>query len=150
MPQSMVKKVIKLGIAVRDLEKSVKVWEEAYGVGPWKVVPKEACAKAFADIQYKGKPLQMDISLAVTKVDGLTIELIQQFTDEGPFGDFIKEHGEGIQHVAVEAEDGFIELLEQRGNKALFSATMVAQNQQLIYFDSIKDLGFTVEVFKPL
>ncbi|NLW79382.1 MAG: hypothetical protein GXY32_08245 [Ruminococcaceae bacterium] len=150
MPKAMITKVIKLGIAVKDLEKSVQLWEQVYGIGPWKVLTREMCAKAFTDVTYKGKPIEMDLCLAITDVDGLTIELLQQISDEGPFSDFIEEYGEGIQHMAVEAEDGFIELLEQRGNTRMFSATMVNKNQELIYFDSAKDLGFTVEVFKPL
>lgn len=147
MAEPAIKKVLQIGIAVRDAEKSIETWEKVYGVGPWSVMTKEVCNEVFSDLKYYGKPAQFELIIAKTDVGGVEIELLQPVSGDSPYSDFIKEHGEGIHHIAIVHGDGFRTIVEGRGNKAQLNSTVESQNLKVTYYDLLEDLGLVTEVF---
>jgi methylmalonyl-CoA/ethylmalonyl-CoA epimerase len=90
-----------LGIAVDNLEESIKYYEEVLGLKCYSV-------EEVADQKVK---------TAFFMVGGTKIELLESTSPDGPIGKFIEKKGQGIHHIAF-AVDNATEALktaEDRG-----------------------------------
>jgi len=78
-----------IGIAVRDLESSIEIYENLFGLKCYKIedVPDQKVRTAF-------------FRIGQTK-----IELLETTDKEGPLGKFIEKRGEGIHHIAFAVKD---------------------------------------------
>ena len=83
------KKIEHIGIAVKDLETSNKVFESLFGKEPYKTefVESEHVITSF----FKSGPNK--------------IELLQATEDNSPIAKFIEKRGEGIHHIAFAVDD---------------------------------------------
>ena len=83
------KKIEHIGIAVKDLEASNKVFESLFGKEPYKTefVESEHVITSF----FKSGPNK--------------IELLQATEDNSPIAKFIEKRGEGIHHIAFAVDD---------------------------------------------
>ena len=83
------KKIEHIGIAVKDLETSNKVFEALFGKEPYKTefVESEHVITSF----FKSGPNK--------------IELLQATEDNSPIAKFIEKRGEGIHHIAFAVDD---------------------------------------------
>ena len=89
-----------IGYVVPDLDQALAGWV-ALGVGPWLVVrdlPMHA--------NYRGKPCDTRLSIALSNSGELQVELIQQH-DDAPsiFTEFLESHGPGFHQLAYWASD---------------------------------------------
>lgn len=93
--------VRQVGYVVKDIEKAMLEWLHL-GVGPWFYTGKVPVE----NFQYRGKPYDLDMSVALTHSGYIQVELIQQ-RNEAPslYRDFLETVGEGIQHVSHWVED---------------------------------------------
>lgn len=99
----MVKRVNHIGIAVTDLEKSLKTWEsvfqfQAYGI---EEVTERGVKVAYLDIP-----------------GGSALELIEPLEEGTPVDRFLKQRGEGIHHICLEVED-IDEAIRELKNKGI-------------------------------
>jgi len=78
-----------IGIAVKDLNATIKYYEEVLGLSCYAV-------EEVADQKVK---------TAFFMVGGTKIELLESTDPEGPIGKFIEKKGEGIHHLAFAMED---------------------------------------------
>ncbi|MBK7978617.1 MAG: methylmalonyl-CoA epimerase [Ignavibacteriae bacterium] len=78
-----------LGIAVNNLEESIKFYEEKLGLKCYAIeeVPDQKVKTAFF------------------KVGDTKIELLKSTSPEGPIGKFIEKKGEGIHHIAFHVDN---------------------------------------------
>ncbi len=97
----MVERISHLGIAVRDLEAAIRLYQDVLGLQPvhrWVAEEDrmEACAFQVGDVQ---------------------IELMQPLEEDSPVGRFISRRGEGIHHVSFKVADvaGALQSVEQAG-----------------------------------
>jgi methylmalonyl-CoA/ethylmalonyl-CoA epimerase len=93
--------MLHVGIVVKDLEKAVERWK-AMGFTDIRVLP----PNAGVDRMYHGKPL--DATLKQAFIHGTTplIELMEPPADvASPWGDYLKEHGESLHHLAYRIPD---------------------------------------------
>ena len=83
------KKLEHIGIAVKNLDKSNKLFAKLLGVEPYKIesVQSESVRTSFFD------------------VSGVKIELLEATRHDSPVAKFIEKRGEGIHHLAFEVED---------------------------------------------
>ena len=83
------KKIEHIGIAVKDLDTSNKVFEALFGKEPYKTefVESEHVITSF----FKSGPNK--------------IELLQATEDNSPIAKFIEKRGEGIHHIAFAVDD---------------------------------------------
>ncbi len=86
-----------IGIAVKDLQKSTKYFEEILGL------------KCYAVEEVKDQK----VKTAFFKVGQTKIELLESTDPEGPIGKFIEKKGEGIHHLAFNVGDGLQSALDQ-------------------------------------
>lgn len=78
-----------IGIAVSNLEESIKYYEEVLGL------------KCYAIEEVKDQK----VKTAFFKVGQTKIELLESTEPDGPIGKFIEKKGEGIHHLAFAVKD---------------------------------------------
>jgi methylmalonyl-CoA epimerase len=86
----MMKKLDHIGIAVRSIQESLKVYEGVFGL---KVTPLEEVPERGAKIVF-------------LTIGDVKLELIEPYqAGEGPLARFIEKRGEGLHHITFEVED---------------------------------------------
>ena len=89
-----------IGIAVNDLQKSIRFYEEVLGL------------KCYAIEEVKDQK----VKTAFFKVGQTKIELLETTDPTGPIGKFIEKKGEGIHHIAFHVNN-LKEALKEAKNK---------------------------------
>ena len=144
MTKTVIDNILQVGIVVKDIDKAIKTWENLYGIGPWEIM--RVNDETAHDIKVYGKAVDnYDAILAMSKVGQMHVELIQPVSENSDYYFFLKDHGEGIHHLAVKHNDGFLRLIEERNIKELGSA--VLGSTFCAYYDTKDDLGFVTETF---
>ncbi len=96
-----------IGVAVRDLEKSLAAWSALFGARPG---PVEENA-------------ERGVRLALLQFDeGPVVELISPLDERSTVARFLEKHGEGIHHFALDVDDieaAMVEL-KKRGLELVF------------------------------
>jgi len=94
-----------LGIAVENLEKSIKYYEDILGL------------KCYAIEEVEDQK----VKTAFFMVGDTKIELLESTTPDGPIGKFIQKKGEGIHHIAfaVNNTDSALKEVEEKGIKLI-------------------------------
>jgi catechol 2,3-dioxygenase-like lactoylglutathione lyase family enzyme len=103
--QSKVKvnKITQIAFAVADLHKTVENYWNILGIGPWDIWDWEA--PLVFDYKYHGKPAWFRAEMALIQLENVELELMEHVDGETIYPDFIKEHGEGLQHLQFAADD---------------------------------------------
>jgi methylmalonyl-CoA/ethylmalonyl-CoA epimerase len=89
-----------IGIVVRDLDKAINYYSSVFGLGPFRTETYEL--KPFI---YRGKTANARVRAALADSGSVFIELVQVLEGETPHTEFLREKGEGIQHVAFLVRD---------------------------------------------
>ena len=96
-------RVAQWGFVVHDLEAAMLHWAEVFGVGPWVHVEQVTRGYRFT---HRGVPTDPDLRVAFAYFGDTQIELIQQLNDAPtPYREFLAAGREGMQHLAMWAED---------------------------------------------
>jgi methylmalonyl-CoA/ethylmalonyl-CoA epimerase len=140
-------------IVVRDVDKSVDSMWNTFGIGPWSIYVMDS--SSMSNMTYRGKPGRFSFKVArtISKLGGIEIELIQPVEGSNIYADFLKEHGEGIQHVGwykVNSLAVFVEttqMLEKAGFPCMMSAR--GPRGHFAYFDTTKALNTVLELILP-
>jgi len=100
-----------IGIAVSDLEKAIRFYEEVLGL----------VCYAIEEVK------DQKVRTAFFRIGETKIELLESMDPEGPVGKFIEKRGEGIHHIALavndvtnalrEVEDKGIQLIDKQPRK---------------------------------
>jgi methylmalonyl-CoA/ethylmalonyl-CoA epimerase len=135
---------MQLGIVVRDLEATVRRYEDDYGIGPWEFA--QIDLGEANNYRERGHPAERSNRIAVATVGRVMWELIEPLDEEGIYARFLAEKGEGIHHVAV-ATPNFDETVvrAERENNVILSC--VFSGVDIAYLDTQRDLGVVLEVF---
>lgn len=135
-------KVMHVGVVVKDIEKTSKMYATLLGIAPPKIgaaPPGFVWSKGF-NADPKGTLKYVQIPFGNTM-----IELAEPVGGASPWRNFLDTHGEGIHHVAfgVPDRDGTAQLLQSNGGKMEFSTPTGP-----VYVNSEGQTGFTFELFK--
>jgi methylmalonyl-CoA/ethylmalonyl-CoA epimerase len=103
--------MLHVGIVVKDLDQAVARFK-AMGFSDIRVSP----PSKGVDRTYHGKPIDVPLKQAFVHGTRPMIELMEPVGDgPSPWGDYLKEHGEALHHVAFRIPDTGPELERYRG-----------------------------------
>lgn len=129
----MMQKIEHIGIAVKDAEKSIALFNLLLNQVPYKkeIVESESVQTIF----YQNGPNK--------------IELLQGLSEDSTISKFIAKKGEGIHHIAFAVEDIVAELkrLKEAGFQLIHETPKVGADNKLIAFVHPKDTnGVLIEL----
>jgi hypothetical protein len=138
--------ILQNGYVVRNLERAVEHWAGTIGVGPFFLLEHIQ----FGDVFFRGRPLNIDMSVAVGYWHDVQIELIVQHdTNTSIYTEFAQHAGEGLQHlgVMVDALDPELERLSKLGVKPVqWGAT--ASGIRFAYVNTDVHAGAMIELIE--
>lgn len=113
-------KIEHLGIAVKDIEASNKIFEDMLGTAPYK---QEA-------VESEG------VITSFFKMGESKIELLQATNDESPIRKFVEKRGEGMHHIAFAVDDiqAEIDRLTALGYRMIHEKPKAGADNKLIAF----------------
>ncbi len=132
-----------VGVVVKDVDKAIAFYQRL-GWGPFKVmedVPMEGYT-------FKGKTQDCRLKLAFAKIGELELELIQVLEGETPHSEFLREKGEGLQHLrcTVDDVDGTIAELAKDGIEPVFSKKVEGMGTIFAYLNTDQVGGVMLEL----
>ena len=138
---------VQLGIVVRDLEATVRRYQDDYGIGPWRF-DRIDLGEANGYREY-GRPAERSNRVAIATVGQVMWELIEPLDEDGIWARFLAEKGEGVHHVAVATPDfdGTVARAERKDGVML---SCKHSGVDIAYLDTQRDLGVVLEVFSGM
>ncbi|MDY7028148.1 MAG: VOC family protein [Spirochaetota bacterium] len=105
MADYSVKKIHHLGFVVHDLDKTLEKWEALFGVKA------EICEKPELNVRY-----------GAMEIGGVSFVINESTKPGSRWEKFLDEHGEGLEHVALEVDDidNASEAAQERGFELRF------------------------------
>ena len=133
--KGLVSKIEHIGIVVKDLEKSMRPYQQLLGL---KLKETE----------------QLDVQGALTRVaffpiGEVNMELVHTTAQTGLAAEFLMEHGEGIHHIAFEVEDleKTFQDLRSRGVKFVWDKIITgSRGSKVAFFKSEEFNGVYIEL----
>ncbi len=118
----MIIRMSHVGVAVKDLEKTLKLYEDVLGLHP----------EVVKDMGHS--------RLAFIPVGDDEIELIQPSGDDSMLSNFIKERGEMVHHIALETDDieAAMEHVKSKGAIMLDEKPIVGAHEVRIAFFTLE------------
>ena len=127
------KKLEHIGIAVKNLEASNRLFSTLLGKSPYKMETVEA----------------EGVRTSFFEVGGVKIELLEASSPDSPIARFIEKRGEGIHHLAFEVEDiaGQIKSYKEQGFALIHDTPRDgADNKQIAFIHPRSTHGVLVEL----
>jgi len=140
--------VAQIALVVKDLDETVKVWSDRFGIGPWSFYTygSPLCTR----MTRHGKPTEYTMRLALANAGPMRIELIEPGEGDTVYTEFIRDHGYGVHHIGLLSDD--IEADIAAAKAAGFDMTMDGAgfgpdgDGRYAYLDTEEALGTTLEL----
>ena len=133
----MIKKIEHVGIAVKDLEKSNKLFKKLLGQASYKTETVES----------------ENVATSFFKIGGQKIELLKSTSENSSISRFLERRGEGMHHLALHVEDipKEIQRLENEGF-SFVSKTPVkgADNKMIVFLHPKTTNGVLIELCQEI
>jgi methylmalonyl-CoA epimerase len=131
----MLEKLDHIGIAVKDLDQAMKLYQEAFEIEP-SIVYESSYTKA---------------KIAFFPIGEVRVELIQPFNPDSVVGRFLEKKGEGIHHVSYRVKDVDRSLaeLERKGVQLIDKKSrQVRENERVAFLHPKSTNGVLVELIQ--
>ncbi|HEY4027707.1 MAG TPA: methylmalonyl-CoA epimerase [Candidatus Dormibacteraeota bacterium] len=101
----MLRRISHLGLAVKDLDSAIRLYEEVFGL----------------EVAHRWVAEADRMEAATFHIGDMEIELMQPTDEDSPVGRFIARRGEGIHHIAYKVDDvaGALERARVAGVQAI-------------------------------
>ena len=138
-----------LGIVVKDIHQAIGYYSPMLNIRPWyraKIVR--------SDIHYGGKPIDLELDIAVGYSGSLQFELIQVIRgDTNIYTDLINPRGQGIHHIGfvVSKISNRIESFKKAGFQLIQQGILETKGKAITrfaYFDTIDQFGYITELIQ--
>ncbi len=132
----MFKKINHIGIAVKNLEESMKFYKEQLG------------------FQFNGtdEVESQKVKVAFFKIGEVNIELVQATSPDSPIAKYLEKNREGIHHICYEVEDinSVLDTLKERGVKLIDNEPRKgAHNTKVAFIHPKSSGGVLTEICQP-
>ncbi len=133
------------GFAVHDWREAAEHWVNVMGVGPFFVLRNIE----FDWCEYRGEPVDLDLSVALAFSGGQQIELVQQHNDTPSiYTDFLAHNAPGLQHMGVLIDDLQATLDTQGLRDKIVQQGRTASGINFAYVDTILHNGTMLELIE--
>ncbi|MGC8816443.1 MAG: VOC family protein [Candidatus Hadarchaeum sp.] len=146
-PKIRVSKISQIGIVTKNIDVAVKRYWETLGIGPWRI--HRYAPPDLRNTKLRGVPAEYSMKIALARVGGIELELIEPLTGPNIYEEFLEKKGEGIHHLAkYQKEDLKKELaaFEAMGIKVLMSGK--CKGVEFYYLDTEPLLGIIYELVR--
>lgn len=133
----MVKKIDHIGIVVKDLEKSLRPYQELLGLK----------LKETEELEVQGDMYRV----AFFPIGEVSLELVYTTAKTGMAAEFLRNHGEGIHHIAFEVEDleKTFDELRARGAKFVWDKIVAgSRGSKIAYVEPEEFNGVYIELIQ--
>jgi methylmalonyl-CoA/ethylmalonyl-CoA epimerase len=89
-----------IGVVVRDIATAIEYYSSVFGLGPWTVY-EFAPEKQW----FREKPSSFKLKMGKAMLGDILLELLQPIQGESLHAEFLKTHGEGMQHLGFLVPD---------------------------------------------
>ncbi|MFO8010491.1 MAG: VOC family protein [Dehalococcoidia bacterium] len=117
-----------VGIVVEDMDKAVEYYSSVFGIGPFHIEVYD-----LSKFSHKGQSIKAKVKAGIAYTGSAFVELVQVLEGETPHSKFLREKGEGLQHVAFSVEniDEALEELAEQGIEPLmrYSLTVGGEDE---------------------
>ena len=139
-------KIVQHGYVVTDVEQAVSIWAERVGAGPFYTVDVE-----LQDYQYRGKPAECNLRIAVGYWGSIQIELIQPLDSADNLYTHALANGEDgvLNHCATWVEDLDWLIAENGLEDAVLQRGGAPGGATFVYLDSYLPDGCHLELIQP-
>lgn len=137
--------VLQVAVVVKDLDASMKRYWDGYGIGPWTVYTFDNTT--VKDMILDDKKVDYAMRLALTDVGKVQWELIQPLDDKSLYAQFLKEHGEGLHHIALGTQGYEKAMIDFRGMGLKICQGGTWHGFTYTYLNTEKDLGLITEIY---
>jgi methylmalonyl-CoA/ethylmalonyl-CoA epimerase len=140
------RKIVQIGIVVRDLEKALKQYCEIFDTGPWDIY--EFGPPEMKHGTYRGNPSDWSALIGFNWIGDRQMEIIQPLQGPNIYFEFLEKKGEGFHHIKEYVTDPqiTIEKYRKKGISVIQSGEFDAGS--FYYLDTEPFLGFTLEIVK--
>ncbi len=142
-------KIGQVGCVVRNLQKTIKNYEEVIGIGPFATIEFKP-EKSFV----KGRRGEVYFRIGIAPLTTeMSLELLEVIDGEPYHKDFLEKHGEGVQHLGFFTDDydGVLKRAEKIGIPVLMSAETDVPGMghvRAAYLDTSEKIGVLVEIIE--
>jgi hypothetical protein len=136
--------IIQYAYIVENIEQAMRQYTELMHVGPWFLAGPFKPPRG----RYRGKPTELEVSLAIAFSGHVMIELIQQHNDvPSVFREIIEQRGYGFHHNAIITNDfdADVEKYSSQGFEIAFSDEQPGKTR-IAYFDTTAVLPGMLEI----
>ncbi len=140
--------IMQVAYVVEDIDKAMKEWTETLGVGPFFLFEHFA----LEDYRYRGKPGDIDITIALGFSGSMCFELILQHSKSpSVYSEVLDSRGYGFHHWAVSTKDfdGDLARHVAAGNdEVLYGMVPDPVNARAAYVDTMARTGGMIELIE--
>jgi len=139
--------IMQVAYVVEDLEKAMQHWTNTMGIGPFFLFEHFA----LEDYRYRGKPSDLDITLAMAFSGSMAFELIvQHSTSPSVYTEVIESRGYGFHHWAVSTTSFDDDLARHvaDGNDEVLYGRVAPVDGRAAYVDTMAKLGGMIELIE--
>lgn len=132
----MIDKIHHVGIAVRDLDESLKFYRDTLGLN----------VHAEATVEDQG------VRAALLTIGESEIELLEPTSPEANMAKFLERKGEGLHHICFQTEDvdGDLEELKEKGVQLIDQKSRVGLAGMICFLHPKACRGVLVELATPM
>lgn len=146
MKEKIFEEIIQIAIVVKNLDESLKIFNDEYGIGPWEIykIDKETTK----DMKRNGVEKEFEYIVAMCEMGNIELELVQPIDENSVYYEFLKNHGPGLHHIGFKVKDfdKAMEIFNKRGVIPHQSGTW--KGKFFAHMKTEKDLNFVLEIFK--
>lgn len=145
MGKEIFTKVLQVGIVVDDLDAYMKRYEEDFGIAPWNVYYYDNDNVKEMTVHQEKQDFSMKVALC--DYYNVQLELIEPLDDKNIYAEFLREHGPGLHHLALDTNDygEVVGELDKKDVKVIQSG--IGPRLEFTYLDLQKKLGFIGEIY---
>jgi methylmalonyl-CoA/ethylmalonyl-CoA epimerase len=131
--ENMIKKIHHIAIAVKNLDETVKLYEDLFGIKPSKVetIPEQGIKAALIPIG-----------------DGSEIELLEPINSNSSITKFLESRGEGIHHICLEVDniDQALNSIAEKGCQLIDKKSRKGLSGQIGFLHPSSTKGVLIEL----